>query len=231
MPMATMGRRQGGGETQARRLRDGRHRYAARTEQASAGISTRTSMPTSTSGPSLSGSEPKSLPVRRNPPEFRWSRRCRGMKVTLPGSALSASAFAAGRTKISSGRGQEKHVGAGGGSRRRRPATAKVSPLSATLLASTILGRQQVAGADEIGDEAVDRLLVDVDRRADLMHLGLAHDDDLVGHGHGFRLVVGDDDGGDAELLLAAAAARSAWPRADWRRAPTSARRAGILSG
>ena len=62
--------------------------------------------------------------------------------------------------------------------------------------------RQEIAGADEVGHELVGRLAVDLKRRADLLDLGVAHDDDQVGHGHGLALVVGDDDGGDAQSLL-----------------------------
>ena len=68
-------------------------------------------------------------------------------------------------------------------------------------------GCRRVAGmrlvrADEGGDESVGRPAVDLDRRAGLADLALAHDDDEVGHGHRLALVVGDDDGGDAEPLL-----------------------------
>ena len=61
---------------------------------------------------------------------------------------------------------------------------------------------EDVALADEVGDEGVDRLVVDVDRGADLVDLALGHDDDGVGHGQGLLLVVGDEDEGDARLLL-----------------------------
>ena len=56
--------------------------------------------------------------------------------------------------------------------------------------------------ADETGDEARARRLVDFGRRRHLHHLALVEDGDAVGHGHGLFLVVGDDDEGEAELLL-----------------------------
>ena len=62
--------------------------------------------------------------------------------------------------------------------------------------------RQQVAGADELGDEGVCRLAVDVERRPELLDAAVVHDHDQVGHGHRLALVVGDQDGGDAETLL-----------------------------
>ena len=62
--------------------------------------------------------------------------------------------------------------------------------------------RQQIGDADEVGDEGIGRLAVDLDRRCRLQDPAVAHDDDQVGHGHRLALVVGDDDGGDAEPLL-----------------------------
>ena len=61
---------------------------------------------------------------------------------------------------------------------------------------------EQVGRADEVGDEGVGRPAVDLDRRRRLADLAVAHHDDEVGHGHRLALVVGDDDGGDAEPLL-----------------------------
>jgi len=61
---------------------------------------------------------------------------------------------------------------------------------------------QEIGHADEIGDEGIGRPAVDLDRRGGLENAPFRHDHDQIGHGHGFALVVGDHDGGDAELLL-----------------------------
>ena len=77
------------------------------------------------------------------------------------------------------------------------------------LVVSNAAGRDDAAlqeihrrRADEAGDEEVARLVVEIERRADLLHLAVAHDDDLVGHGHGLDLVVGDVDRRRAEPLV-----------------------------
>ena len=56
--------------------------------------------------------------------------------------------------------------------------------------------------ADEVGDELVDGVAVDLGRRTDLLDLARVHDHDLIGHGQRLLLVVGDEDEGDADLLL-----------------------------
>ena len=59
-----------------------------------------------------------------------------------------------------------------------------------------------VALADEVGNIAVDRLVVNVDRRADLFDVAALHDNNRVGHGQRFFLIVGDKDKRDADFLL-----------------------------
>src|SRR5262249_17232946 len=54
--------------------------------------------------------------------------------------------------------------------------------------------------ADKRSDEPVGRLLVHLKRRPDLLQRSIQHDDDAVGHRHGFDLVVRDIDGGGGEL-------------------------------
>jgi hypothetical protein len=49
------------------------------------------------------------------------------------------------------------------------------------------------------GHEGVDRVVVQLQRRADLLDPARAQHDDLVGHGHGLDLVVGDVDHGGLE--------------------------------
>src|ERR1019366_6521514 len=56
--------------------------------------------------------------------------------------------------------------------------------------------------ADEAGDEQVRRVVVEFQRRADLFGLAGVHDHDLVGHGHGFDLVMGHVNGGGGEPLV-----------------------------
>ena len=56
--------------------------------------------------------------------------------------------------------------------------------------------------ADEAGDEPVGRLVVELERLADLLHPAVAHDDDAVAQRHRLDLVVGDVDRGGAEPLV-----------------------------
>ncbi len=56
--------------------------------------------------------------------------------------------------------------------------------------------------ADEADDELVGRLLVQLDRRADLLDAALVEDRDPVAHRQRLVLVVGDVDEGDAHLAL-----------------------------
>ncbi|MNE81211.1 hypothetical protein D3C80_1778430 [compost metagenome] len=64
-----------------------------------------------------------------------------------------------------------------------------------TLLPGVIAGHQVHARrADEAGDEEVGGRAVKLHRRADLLDIAAVEDHDLVGHGHGFHLVVGDVD-------------------------------------
>ena len=61
---------------------------------------------------------------------------------------------------------------------------------------------EQIDVADEVGDPARIRLLVDFRRRRDLHEPAAIHDADAVGERHRFALVVGDDDEGQAEPAL-----------------------------
>src|SRR3954454_1537689 len=56
--------------------------------------------------------------------------------------------------------------------------------------------------ADETGDELVVRPVVQFKGRADLLDDAVMHHHDLVGHGHGLDLVVGDVDGGGFQPLV-----------------------------
>lgn len=59
-----------------------------------------------------------------------------------------------------------------------------------------------VALADEIRHESILRLIINIERRADLLDLALGHDDDRVGHAQGFFLIVRDEHERDAGGLL-----------------------------
>lgn len=61
---------------------------------------------------------------------------------------------------------------------------------------------QDVVFADEVGDEGIDRMLVDALGRVDLLDGALMEHGDAVGHGERLTLVVGDEDHGDAERTL-----------------------------
>ena len=61
---------------------------------------------------------------------------------------------------------------------------------------------QDVGAADEAGDEFGLRPLVDVFGRAGLLDPAVVHDDDDVGRGHGFGLIVGHVDRRVAELVV-----------------------------
>ena len=59
-----------------------------------------------------------------------------------------------------------------------------------------------VAVADEVGNESIFRFIVDAFRRADLLDIALVHDDDDVGHAECFFLIVGNEDEGNAQLFF-----------------------------
>ena len=61
---------------------------------------------------------------------------------------------------------------------------------------------QQVGRADEAVDEKRLRPVVDRHRRIELLDLALVHHGDAVGDAHRLVLIVGHQDGGEAELAL-----------------------------
>src|SRR5690606_18999398 len=56
--------------------------------------------------------------------------------------------------------------------------------------------------ADEPGNEQVGRIVIELERRANLFDNAIVHDHDFVGHRHGFDLVVGHVDGRGLEPLM-----------------------------
>ena len=61
---------------------------------------------------------------------------------------------------------------------------------------------KEIAVADEFGDEAVRRAVIDIERGADLRQPAVAEHRDAIGHRHRFGLVVRHIDHGDAELAM-----------------------------
>ena len=61
---------------------------------------------------------------------------------------------------------------------------------------------ENIGLADEVRDERVLGLVVDILRRADLLDFALVHDDNRVGHGQRFFLIVRDIDKRNAHALL-----------------------------
>ena len=89
-----------------------------------------------------------------------------------------------------------------------RPAST-VAPLGRRIVAPVALRGDRVAFeeiglADEIGDEAFGRAVIDFARASDLQDLALGHDRDAVRHGERFFLVMRHEDEGDAGLVLEA---------------------------
>ena len=70
--------------------------------------------------------------------------------------------------------------------------------------AGTGRGFQQVhgRGADEAGDKGGRRAVVHLFGRAELLHHTTVHHDHALGQCHGLDLVVGDEQGGDAEFVV-----------------------------
>ncbi len=62
------------------------------------------------------------------------------------------------------------------------------------VFSTVVVRRIHLWRADEAGDEDVCGAIVKLERRADLLDAAAVEDNDLVGHGHGFDLVVGDVD-------------------------------------
>ena len=85
--------------------------------------------------------------------------------------------------------------------------------------------------AEEARDERRRRPLVGLVRRADLLGAALVHHHDAVGQRHRLGLVVRHQDRRGADACAGSGAARSASPRAAWRRDWRAARRAAGCCG
>ena len=82
-------------------------------------------------------------------------------------------------------------------------AASSFTPMRASLTVATRTAEEiHLRRADEAGDEAIGRMVVELERRADLLDAPAAQHDDPVGHGHRLDLVVGDVDHGRAQPVV-----------------------------
>ncbi len=98
-----------------------------------------------------------------------------------------------GRTDAEAGGGGEVTV-----------APASSATVAVPFCSEADLPVHQVGGADEAVDEQGARLVVDCDRRAELLDLALVHDGDPVGDAHRLVLVMRHEDGREAQGPLQA---------------------------
>ena len=90
----------------------------------------------------------------------------------------------------------------GRGRRRQQQAVRHPHLHAATACDQLALEEIHRRRADETGHEQIGRVVVELQRRTDLLGLSGVHDHDLVGHGHGLDLVVRDVNGGGGEPLV-----------------------------
>lgn len=79
---------------------------------------------------------------------------------------------------------------------------AHVHPADLRMAVAAAAERQPVALADKLRHKGCGRTVVDFLRRGVLLDLAVVHHGDAVGHQHGFVLIVGNHQGGDAEVAL-----------------------------
>nr|WP_052292524.1 hypothetical protein [Laribacter hongkongensis] len=119
------------------------------------------------------------------------------MRVTRPGQAVDGAGQRIGVYRF----GAHQHPdcaadGAGAG------IAAQAGKAEVDFIRGTHRGRQDGRQADKAGHGFVARCLVEFFRRAVLQHAAVVEQGHAVGHGQGFFLVMGDQQGGGAELLL-----------------------------
>ena len=61
---------------------------------------------------------------------------------------------------------------------------------------------EDIAFADEVSHESVAGFVINILRRTDVLNLSFGHNDDFVGHGQGFFLIVSDINKGNAQLFM-----------------------------
>lgn len=86
--------------------------------------------------------------------------------------------------------------------RKRMLDRSKIDLEAASVPANDTWNEVHRRRADEARDELVGGRVVELERLALLLDHTLAHDDDVVGHGHRLDLVVGDVNGGRAQLVV-----------------------------
>ena len=122
-----------------------------------------------------------------------------------PGSTRIASGAASGATRLADIVAEIGGDLAGrqcGGAVVREPEPRAPADVSTPSPLRAHIEVEGVLGAHEGGDEGRGGPVVDLLRRADLGDAPRIHDDDAVGHRHGFLAVMGDMDGGEAEAVL-----------------------------
>src|SRR5579883_3378409 len=75
---------------------------------------------------------------------------------------------------------------------KREPHPARTFEPNAAIAADAALDHVHRRRTDEARDEYIVGAIVQFERHADLLDQAIVHDDDLIGHGHGFDLIVGD---------------------------------------
>ena len=138
--------------------------------------------------------------VRRPPPGSRGSMPRKTCRTTVPGTTFSI-VCGLRRPQPDDVLAHRHRAGA---ARRRacRRCSAAWHRRRTRWDSSSACALDDVARADEAGDEFRARAVVDVLGRARLLDLAVVHHRDDVGGGHRLRLVVGDVDRGVAVLVV-----------------------------
>ena len=149
---------------------------------------------------------PRSAPSISEPSASRSTTcpcRRRSPGISGASAASSRSSGRMPRTTVAPDVGRERRARRRG-ARRRAQRAGRRATASTVAVGALERGLDHVhrRAADEAGDEQVDRAVVELLRRRDLLQLALAHHGDAVAHRHRLDLVVGDVDRRHAELVL-----------------------------
>jgi hypothetical protein len=121
------------------------------------------------------------------------------LETTSPVSAVALGAFG-DRACFRAQRQRNLVAGLGCRSRAVRAGDPLVTDLDRFVAGSTTVASMVLSVPTKVATKLGGGLVVDFERRADLVGAAGVHDDDAVGDRQRFFLVVGDEDGGDAEL-------------------------------